>query len=312
MRLAAYDAPGSNFLKELPGRVEVTAEHSYQEGGAIVLTGIIPGSYGGGLKVSITQAAVSVKDSSLAKWLLGDNVQIMSRGDMETAIDAISDCLGLPMNKAIVTRIDVANNFIMRCPPAVYFSHLGLLRYATRLQEPNGLYYKSGAGRLAFYDKNQELRATGAEIPEICRGQNMLRYERRFTTRIPHYLNRPEIMAGDLYNGGFYSMIVTKWEQGYKDIEKINDYTLNPQAMKSKKEFDRAARLALVEKMGGELSTLQMVKEMQQRGDLTKKQAHDMRATIKEACNSGMSITTPNEVIKELDSKIAAAAIINK
>ncbi len=312
MRLAAYDAPGIDFLKDIPGRIEGAAEHTYQDAGAFIITGTIPGAGGSGLKVSISQAAVSVKDGSFSKWLLGDNVQTMSRGDMETAVEAISDCLGLPMWKASVTRVDVAGSFIMRYPPAAYFPHLGLLRYAIRLQEPDGLYYKTGAGRLVFYDKGKELKTGGEVVPEICRGKNLLRYERRFTTRLPHYLNRPDITAADLYNGDVYSSIISKWEQSYKDIEKINDYTLNVQAMKSKKDFDRASRLALIEKLGGELAALQMVKEQQLQGNLTKKQAYDIRGTIKDACHSGMSITTPNEVISELNDKIMAAALMNK
>ena len=60
------------------------------------------------------------------------------------------------MNKATVTRLDIAQNFITKHPPEVYLSHLGILKYATRLQEPNGIYYSQTGGRLCFYDKNRE------------------------------------------------------------------------------------------------------------------------------------------------------------
>lgn len=43
----------------------------------------------------------------------------------------------------------------MTHPPDSYLNHLGLLRYATRLKEPSGLYYKQTNGRLCFYDKNR-------------------------------------------------------------------------------------------------------------------------------------------------------------
>ncbi len=53
----------------------------------------------------------------------------------------MSDTLHLPMDKATVTRLDVARNLIVQHLVDVYFNHLGALKYARRLVEPSGLYY---------------------------------------------------------------------------------------------------------------------------------------------------------------------------
>lgn len=303
MRLSGYDVPGVSFLDETALYLdEITGHFEHQNGRHVVIGKL------GCLTVSIDEAAARVGKGSLCKWFLGDNVQEMGRGDTKRAIEKLSDILHLPMERAAITRLDVAHNLLMRYPPGVYYNHLGGLRYATRLQEPEGIYYKQGAGRLAFYDKTKETQRGGGQIPEICTGNNILRYERRFDKRLTHYLQEPEITAATLYNEAFYIKVAKMWLRAYRDIDKINDITINPDVMKSKKDFDRAARLALVEKYGGEAATMEAIKEMQQRGDITRKQAFYMRKTVKEACLSGMSLSTQNDVIAELDRKVTEAA----
>lgn len=303
LRLRGYDVPGVSFLEETALYLdEITGQFEHRNGLHVVIGKL------GCLTVSIDEAAVRVKQGSLCKWFLGDNVQEMGRGDTKRAIEKLSDTLHLPMERAAVTRLDIAHNLLMRYPPGVYYNHLGGLRYATRLQEPEGIYYKQGAGRLAFYDKTRESQKNGGPIPDICTGNNILRYERRFEKRLAHYLQEPEITAATLYNEAFYIKVVKMWLQAYRDIDKINDITINPDVMKSKKDFDRAARLALVEKFGGEAALLEQIKEMQRRGDIDKVQAHRLKKTVKEACLSGVGLFVQSEVITELDRKVTEAA----
>ncbi len=303
MRLNNFDVPGVSFLDETAVYLDEITLSGENKSGLHFLCGNL-----GGLIVSLDESAARITKGSLCKWYLGDNLQELTRGDTRRALEKLSDTLHLPMDRAKVSRIDIAHNLIMEHPPRVYFGHLGPLRYATRLQEPEGIYYKQGAGRLAFYDKMKEAQRGGDTFPEIYAGQNVLRYERRFQHRLPKYLNEPEITGATLYDEMFYIKLVDLWLKGYRDISKINDIIINPEAMKSKKEFDRAARLALVEKFGGEASLLEAIKEMQLRGDLTKKQAFDMRKAVREACTSGMSLTVQSEAVGELERKIKEAA----
>ena len=303
MKLCSYEIPGVSLLGEIPGYLDdVTGEHSYK--GFPVLTGCL-----GSLGVSIDQGALRINRGSLCKWFLGDNVGRMSRGDTERAIERLSDSLHLPMNRAIITRFDVAQNLIMKHPTSVYINHLGTLRNATRLIEPDCLYYIQGAGRLAFYDKTKEVMShRSGEIPEICKSHNILRYERRFEHRLTHYLNEPDITASTLYNERFYIKVVDFWHNSYKSIEKINNISINPEAMRGKRQLYNAGLLALVEKFGGEAALLEMLKEKQRKGEVTDKQAFDIRKAIREACTSGESLTVKSEEIEELDKKIKEAA----
>ena len=63
----------------------------------------------------------------------------------------------------------------------------------------------------------------------------------------------------------------------------------------------------MVERVGGEVAMIEQINDAQKRGDLTRKQAFDLRKTIKEVCKVGGDLTVPSEEIKELDKKILEA-----
>ena len=301
MKLSVHESGGVSFLEETSQYLEDIS--TYERRGVFGLVGKV-----GGLTVSLDEGAARVTKGSLCKWHLGDNVQELDRTETRRAVERLSDTLHLPMERAAVTRFDVGHNLFMQYPPEVYFRHLGELRYSRRLEEPSGVYYKQGSGRLVFYDKAREARAAGGYVPEVCRTEHILRYERRFSNRLSHYLQVPRVTAADLGEEGFYCRAGGLWLQSYNAIRKINLITINPETMRSRKEFDKAARLALVEKVGGEAAMLEQIREMQARGDITKKQAYDMRKAVKEACISGKGLTVQSDVITELDMKIAEAA----
>ena len=289
-----------DFLAETPCFLENVGEHYYN--GEVVITGSL-----NGLKISLNKYQMKIKDGSLCKWYLGDNFQTMGRGDTQRAIEKLSDTLHVPMSKATVTRLDIAQNFITRYPPEVYLNHLGILRYATRLQEPNGVYYSQTGGRLCFYDKNREQKSRREPIPELYEGRNVLRYEQRYTNRIASQLKVGEVTGAMLYDEAFYIGLLNRWEWTYKAIQKINDVSLNFQAMKNTRQLYKMGVLSLIEQVGGQLQMIEQINEAQKRGELSKKQAFDLRKTINEACRIKDTLTVPNEAIKELDKKVSVA-----
>ena len=64
-------------------------------------------------------------------------------------------------------------------------------------------------------------------------------------------------------------------------------------------------RLAYIEQIGGEVAMLEQITEAQKRGELTAKQAFDLRQAVKDSCKVRENLTTPSEAITELDKKIA-------
>lgn len=299
-RLTQGEVQGFDFLAETPCYLQDVAEHTFSDG--VVISGNV-----GNLKVSLNRFQVKVKDGSLCKFYLGSNFKTMGRKDTQRAIEKLSDTLHLPMSKAAVTRLDVAQNFCTKYPPDVYFNHLGMLKYATRLQEPNGIYYSQTGGRLAFYDKAKEQSKKGEIIPELYEGKNVLRYEQRYTKRIARQFGLLEVTGSTLFDEAFYIDLLNRWRQNYKNIEKVNDVTFNFERMKTRQMLYKMGVLSLVERAGGQLEFIAQINEAQKRGELTKKQAFDLRATIKDVCQIRDGLTAPNEAIRELDKKVNEA-----
>jgi hypothetical protein len=300
LTLRKVDAGDTNFIEQVPAYFDITGHHNFA--GEPVVSGVL-----GSMKVYVRPGAVSVKNGSLCKWYLGNNCKVMGRGDTQRAIEKLSDTLHLPFDRARVTRIDVAQNFITKYPPSIYLNHLGELRAGNRLQEPNGIYYTQTAGRLCFYDKLKEQKRKREQVPGLFVGRNVLRYEMRLTDNVASALGFKEVTGAMLYDESFYMGLVNRWRDKYYSIPKINDISLNFNAMRTKKDFYNLGALALIEKAGGENEFLKQITEAQKRGDLTNKQAFDLRQAAKQACNVSTDVAVKNDAINELDEKVKEA-----
>ena len=299
-RLTAEDVCNIDFLEETPCYLNNIAHHIFS--GVPVVTGDL-----GGLKVVASKWQVKVKDDSLCKWYLGDNFQELGRGTTQQAIEKLSDDLHLPMDRATITRLDVGVNIITQHPPATYLNHLGVLANAKRLQQPKGLYYSKRNEVLCFYDKVMECKAHNELLPPLYRGRNVLRYEQRYMHRIHSRLKVPAVTGATLYDEAFYMAVLERFFKTYKAIKKINDIKPNFKIMKGRKDFQRMGVLSLIERLGGEIELTNQINEAQQRGELTSKQAYDLRNEVRKACEIKDGFTEPNEQITELDKKISEA-----
>ena len=269
--------------------------------------GMLVSGWLGGLKISITENYVKVSGGSFCKWYLGSNMLTMGRGDTERAIIKLSDILHLPMTKAVVTRIDVAENILTRHKPIAYLNHLGTLKNSTRLLQQSGLYYKYTNGLLCFYDKVREQKTRHNEIPELFKDKNVLRYELRLLKKIPKQMNVPKVNAGMLYDEKFYMTLLRLWRDSFLDIEKINDVSLNFQAMRTKRDLYKMGVRALIQQVGGLNQINEQINEALNTGQLTNKQAFDLRKEIKEANALQSDVVVKNEMIEELTKKVKDA-----
>lgn len=301
-KLRKSDGMNVDFLGETPCYFNVTGEHTFVDG--TVITGNLDG-----YKIAVREDGVNITDGSLCKFYLGDNFQTLGRGDTQRAIEKLSDTLHLHVDKATVTRIDLAQNFIMRQPVENYFNHLGELKYYKRSPMiPEGaLYYFNHKNTIIFYDKVREQKAKGKIIPELYENRNVLRYETRYLQRLPSTFNVERVTGGLLYNEAFYIGIMKRWKETYKTIRKINDVSLNLQAMRTKQELYKMGILSLIERVGGQVQMIEQINEAQKKGVLSKKQAYDLRQAVNDACNIKDGLTVSNDPITELDKKVRNA-----
>ena len=306
LKLKNTDVSGIDFLSETAQYFDVSGEHCFN--GETVLSGSL-----GNFKITLSKNCVNIKDGSLCKYYLGDNFKTLGRAETKRAIKQLSDTLHLPIEKATVTRIDIAQNFIVKNPVQVYYNHFGELKYSRRTPvnngagEVEGIYYFGSLGTLLFYNKVKEQRAKGQPIPTLYQNQNVLRYEQRHTKRLSKSFNVERVTAEMLFDEAFYIKVIDIWKENYFNIKKINDITLNFEAMKGKTDLYNMGVLALVEMQGGELNFISQIQEAYKSGKLSKKQAFDMRQAVATACKTKEGITAQNEAIFELDKKITDA-----
>ena len=312
-KIRNIDAPNVDFLSETTNYLDfITGEHNFN--GNRVISGILGNTINDNyFKIMISEREINIKNGSLCKYYLGDNFQTLGRGDTKRAIEKLSDTLHLPIDESIVTRLDIAGNFIVKQKIENYYNHLGELKNAKRSPVTNGsgniegLYYFKNFGTFLFYNKLKEQKDKGQPIPELYQDRNVLRIEQRYHKRLPQAFNIERVTASMLYDEKFYINLLNKWKENYFNIKKINDVTLNVEAMKTKTDLYNLGILALAEIMGGELNILSKVKESQMAGNIDKKQAFDLRQAITSACKEKVDITAKNDCILELDKKVVEA-----
>lgn len=288
-----------SLLDYVPQFLERTSEHYFNDGHSCSITG-----YNKDLKVIVNENSVKIKDSSICKWHLRDNIKTMFRGDVQSAIENLSDILHLPISEANVTSIDLANNFLVKHDASLYYDSLGTLNYFNRSPLGSGLYYHGANGKLIFYDKLKDAKSKGMIIPSLYDGKNLLRYERRLERRLCQQLNCSELKASTLYDNLFYTEIIDRWANDYQSINKIkNVKKLDYKMVKSKTELYSQALLFYIEGRGGLINVLDEVKQAQKAGLLSKKQAQDLRDKYKEVSNHKLFVDD-SELIQELDQKI--------
>ena len=298
--LSKTAAPGINFLQTIPQYLTKVTSNGITDFGEYV------NGYLDSLKVKVTENRVTVKDSSTCKYYLGDNFKTLSKGDTKRAIEKISDCLHLPFHLAKITRIDLAQNFIMQYESNLYYPYLGESQYYKRLEQNNGLYYNNKKRQLLFYGKVQEQKDKRQPIPELYQFRNVLRFEMRFKSRLREQFNRHEITAGLLYDEVFYRDLVKRWKNEYFNIQKINSKYMSMKPTGSKKEFiENLALFSIIE--AGQSQVLNTIKQWQETGEINKKQAFDLRSYIKEIAQRPIN-EAGNDLINELNRKVKEAA----
>ena len=256
-------------------------------------------------KVIISEKGVSLK-GSLAKYFLPDNFHTLTRSDSARAFDQMADELYLPIQKATVNRIDFAQNFLMDYQPQAYYNYLGECQHYKRLTQPKSLYYSNGLRQKLFYNKIAEGKAKGVSLPDVWSGKNVLRYEMRFTSRLPKQFKLAEVTVSNLSDEGFYMSVYDKWFAEYEAINKLHSINFNLSDMQSPKDFWKQISLMAVNMIGQD-------KIMQEIECLRSKKAFDkpeyysrLKKDVRELCKTP-EMTSSSDLMAELDKKIKAS-----
>ncbi len=293
------DKAGSYDFKKTLQSLSVITEHTKDDGQVYV------SGYLNNYKVNISGQGVSLK-GSLAKYFLPDNFHTLTRSDSARAIEMMADELYLPIVKANVSRIDFAQNFMMDFEPDAYYPFLGECQYYKRLPQDKSLYFTNGLRQKVFYNKIAEGKAKGLILPDVWNGQNVLRYEIRFISRLLKQFNRAEITASSLSDEKFYMAVFDKWIAEYEAINKLHSINFNLSNMNSPKDFWKQVNLMAINMIGQD-KIMQEIENLRHQKAFDKPEYYSrLKKEIKELCKTP-EMTASSDLVAELDKKIKAS-----
>ena len=87
---------------------------------------------------------------SIAKYLLGNNLETLCRKNIKEAIESISDNLHFNFKDSKIFRLDVATNFIMNEQYKKYLISLGDLQYFNKSNFNDSVYYINSKKQIIF------------------------------------------------------------------------------------------------------------------------------------------------------------------
>ena len=293
------DKAGSFDISKTMQHLSNITEHT-RDDGQIYASGYLKN-----YKVNISGQGVSLK-GSLAKYFLPDNFHTLSRSDSARAFEMMSDELCLPIQKANVSRIDFSQNLLMDFEPQAYYNFLGECQYYHRQPQSKSLYYTNGLRQKLFYNKIAEGKAKGLSLPDVWNGQNVLRYEMRFTSRLPKQFNKAEITASSLSDEQFYMTVFDKWLAEYEAINKLHSINFNLSDMNSPKDFWKQINLMAVNVIGQD-KIMQEIENLRHQKAFNKPEYYSrLKKEIRELCKIP-EMTASSDLVAELDKKIKSS-----
>lgn len=249
---------------------------------------------------------------SLPKYLYGNNVCQLTRKDIGTAIENLSDTLHLPVQDADVTGIEVGANICLSKIPSAYIGLLGDMPRMKRVMLGDSLYYR-GSGKVFpkqyyFYDKKQEVKEKGGVMPVGLETANMLRYEMRLTKRLPKQLGIQELKASTLQDRAVYRELVNRWLDGYLSINKITDMKgsgyVKGMSVKQVREIFVAQQLA----KGGALAIDNLITGLKAESFFTDRREYNkLKKSLYDIVGKGKS-SVDNALINELTDNVKSIA----
>ena len=280
------------MLETIPNYFDVISEHSYN--GDYMLSGQLDN-----LRIKVKKNRLTI-ENSLCRWFLGNNIETLSREQTQMANEKLSDIFHIDINQAKVTRLDLARTFQMDYPVECYFDTLGKLNRFQRLEQPNGIIYRTKSKELIFYDKIKELKSKNEANKQHL--INQLRYEHRFKNSLPKHFNRAEITPETLSEERFFEIAVTKYIEAYKQIQKNETFNLsfgNVKGVKGLSNFGIAYLL-------NNVTTHKLIHQITQdykAGIITEKEKRGMKQKIK-SIEKDNAFLFDSKFLNELNKKI--------
>ncbi len=257
------------------------------------------------LRVRIYSSRLCV-EGSWPKYIRGNNLHSLSTQEIKTAIEKLSDELGMSIENAIVSRVEIAETFTMSYPISYYISYLGSLKYCKRTAFGKGLMYLNKQKALTFYDKIEEMIQNKQIIPKELTKENLLRYELKLNKKVSRQLKLAIITTNMLCKKELFDKFIEKWQKEYFSIHRINKPVVHSiEIIRNTRHLINFLAINGLQYIGY-IDTLNMLDSFKR--NLSKIQLHRLKKKIKELVQN-KHFTEPSELIVELDQKVKNTAL---
>lgn len=301
MYLPCEDLPKENILK-LPEFLADTKETLHKHTGNVSINGKLDNLFIGLNNYAITIAG------SITKYRYGNNWGKLSFGEIQKTFESLSDRLNLPVEKAIVTRLDLGTNLLMKYHESLYF---GLLDHCPRYQKlpmDNGIYFNQKEKQLAFYGKEKEQKEKGQVIPELYKNRNTLRYEMRWKKGLAKQFKTSRLRAENICQETFYMSLVNSMKDAYFKVKKQKINPLAIESMRSSKTMTDYLILKGIQAEFGSIGNAFATIDQANKSGVfdNKMQASRLKQKLSKVYQNP-DLTKENDLATELDTKVKEA-----
>ena len=161
-----------------------------------------------GYNVYVNTHILKINACSLCKYYYGINMHDFPLEDVRKAIERIGEDLNIPMDKVIVTRLDLAMDLELQRSPIEYFNRMLDLPYFRCHSYSTGITFQTAEKELLFYDKGKE---QGSNNKNIARCEFRIKKVRRCFGG--------SVTASMLYDPSFWNDLLDRFLSCYSKVK---------------------------------------------------------------------------------------------
>lgn len=289
----------TDLMAETPLMLTAIKESSIDENNKPFIKGYLDTLF-----VRISENGILIS-GSLSKYYFGNNQQTLTFEEIGLAFDKIEQKLKLPIKKAKVQIIDIAENYVVDYPVGNYLPCMGELPFHKRQEMNDGIYYNGSNKKVTMYDKVAETKFRRKQLLASFKDKNVFRYELRFHKRYAKLFDRSHVLVADVLDEVFFRSLIESYRELFFKIYKHRSLIqLSGLLINDRTQFWSQVKLSGIKALGGELELLQAVKQARK----NKVFSNNMHATriiqdIKKVYTDDV-FTEPNTLVLELEHKV--------
>lgn len=263
-------------------------------------------------KIKSSQNGVKIT-GSLSKYFLGTNQKTLQQSDIIPAFDKLSADLELPIYKAKVNRIDIAENIVTNQTIDNYKALLGEAKYLFRHETKNSVDYSSDYRSLNLYNKVKEVKKNQHEtLTEVAQRKPSTRVELKIKkhSRLAEMLGITLVTVEDIVL--CYPELVNAWWQIWAVVKKNRErLEFDVEVFGTKGLIDKQLIMMGIEAMGLSVVTGLIKSARKRKGLFGNKDQAGYLINKYTRIMAAPALTAPSKLIEELELKMRIAYFVN-